>query len=473
MTMVEEPSPRRYRFGPREHAGPFGSVGWDQIFVVASALLAALVVLRCWSGEERIGGAIVIVIGAVALSCWQVAGRTPLRWLAPLSRFGTDAAFGRHRTRALSHNARGGPVPMRPLLGLALVGAVSGDQGEVGVVVDRMTGTESAALVLAGEGFSLLDEAGRGRIADAWAALLSGIAARPGAVERLSWIERTVPEQGVGLLESAGEAFAAPTTTALQLARASYLALLDGEIRGALRHEALLVVSVRDRRSGRVPSDSRAVVDAIADLERECRRTGLGVQGVLGREGLSRYLGRGFSPTAAVLNMPGLQPIASEECWDALRLDGLWRATYWVSEWPNRSVGGDFLLPFLLAPSIRREVALTMAALPPDRALRRAERARTAKASDADLRRRHGFAPTARAERETEAVLHREAELASGHGVFRFNGYVGVSAVSREELELSCTALERSAAASRLVLRRLYGSQLAALACVLPTGRGL
>ena len=67
----------------------------------------------------------------------------------------------------------------------------------------------------------------------------------------------------------------------------------------------------------------------------------------------------------------------------------------------------------------------------------------------------------------------REAELADGHASFRFSGYVGVTAASRDQLEVACEWTEQAAGQCRLELRRLFGDQEEAFSFTLPLGRGL
>jgi len=155
-----------------------------------------------------------------------------------------------------------------------------------------------------------------------------------------------------------------------------------------------------------------------------------------------------------------------------LRADEALYATYWVAEWPRVEVGPDFLSPLLLA-GVRRTVSLTLAPVPPERARREVEAARTADAADEELRRRAGFLATARHRREAEGVLQRESELADGHAEFRFSGYVTVSGADRPGLEVACAEIEQAAQQSRIELRRLYGQQRDAFTWTLPLGRGL
>ncbi len=145
---------------------------------------------------------------------------------------------------------------------------------------------------------------------------------------------------------------------------------------------------------------------------------------------------------------------------------------YWIAEWPRTGVGSGFLLPLMLEGGLRRTIAVTMAPVAPLRAARRAEHDRTSGAADAELRRRHGFAVTARARHEHEATTRRETELAEGHAAFRFTGYLAVTADDEEALAVACGRLEQSALQAQLELHRMYGAQEEGYTCTLPTGRG-
>jgi len=117
-------------------------------------------------------------------------------------------------------------------------------------------------------------------------------------------------------------------------------------------------------------------------------------------------------------------------------------------------------------------MAVTMAPVAPLRAVRRAEHDRTSGAADAELRRRHGFAVTARTRHEHEATTRRETELAEGHAAFSFSGYLAVTAEDEAALAAACGRVEQAAAQAQLELHRMFGAQEEGYTCTLPTGRG-
>jgi len=202
------------------------------------------------------------------------------------------------------------------------------------------------------------------------------------------------------------------------------------------------------------------------------------VESVLTADDLARQLLRTYEPqvgggaygSASPVGDPW--PMAMEESWSSVRVDGMVHATFWVAEWPRTEVRSDFLAPLLLG-SARSTLAVVMEPLGPDTAVRKVEASRTADLADAELRRRGGFVSTARHARESEVLARREAELAEGHASFRYSGYVTVSATGEEELAAACDIVLHAAGQSRLALRRLYGDQASAYACTLPLCRGL
>jgi hypothetical protein len=471
MTSVDQPQARRYRFGPRNHRGTLGGLGWGQVLLVFAAVAISVVVLRLGEGVAGVVAAFLVSLAGVALATSPLAGRTPQQWLPVATRFSTGALLRTHRIVSHGDATSTRPRAPHPFEDLVIV-PLDTAHGQVGVVIDRARRSMSAMLRLSGSPYALLDHGARQQIADAWSGVLSSLAQQPGSLYRLSWIERTLPDHALALGEAAVAVFSAAANDSLRDARRSYLSLLDRESSGSLRHESLLVVTVRGRPDtrGELPSGLSETLDAVAT---RCIEGGLGLAGVIAPDGVRSIVARSFVPSATLPRGNHVFPLATKEEWSALCTDGTWHATYWVAEWPRSDVGNDFLLPFLLESGFRRSVVVIMAPQAITHAVRDAERARTEKTADFDLRRRHGFAQTARALREQDAVNRRESELAAGHGAFRFGGYVVVTAASRTELEVDCARTEQAAARAHLTLRRLYGAQREALLFGLPLGRGL
>jgi hypothetical protein len=339
----------------------------------------------------------------------------------------------------------------------------------MGVVVDSAAGTWTAAMRIGGPSFALGDEMERSRLIAAWSGVLAASAREGGALHRLQWIARCLPG-GFDDTSAPGE------RTDRGIAADSYRSLLEQAAPLLWRHEVLIVLSVRcaTGRGRRGDDTARRLVDELEAFERRCLAAGLDLDGVLSPSQLAAVI----RSTAAAADAPeGLAdrwpwPFAVDETWSAFRTDATWHAVYWIADWPRTGVGSGFLLPLMLEGRLRRTIGVTMAPVPPLRAVRRAEHDRTSGAADAELRRRHGFAVTARNRHEHEATTRREAELAEGHSAFRFTGYLAVTADDEEALAAACARLEQIAAQAQLELHRMYGAQQDGYSCILPTGRG-
>ncbi len=496
--------PARYRFGPLERRGLVAGWRAGQIASVAAGLVVAILVLRAQVGPANIAVAVLAVGGALALSCWPVAGRSGDEWLPTVARWGIASVTGQRSRRSpvpgqgQTLDRRGSGYRARaavpePFAGLEIVAVrpLSGDD-RFGVVRDPRRRTSTAVLELRGHTFALLGDAEKERRVAGWAAVLSSLARERPVVHRLQWVATTLPDDGQAVRSYLDErAVVAPGASVRQ----SYAALLAGA--ATCRHEVHLAVQVRAGRSSnrssgggephtvlgreitalrRALADADVSVDRVLDADeltelfRRAARSGpVGVVPAPPAVADGRYRAAGPAEPAEP-SWPW--PIATEAEWGRLRTDGTWHTTYWIAEWPRIEVGPDFLGPLLLGP-VRRTVSVVMEPLSPVRAMRQAEQARTADLADAELRRRGGFLATARRARESELAVRREAELAEGHAAVRFSGFVTVTAPTVEQLAEACDATEQAAGQCRLELRRLYGDQEQAFTYTLPLGRGL
>jgi hypothetical protein len=412
------------------------------------------------------------------------------------------------RGRPLRVAARRAPLVPPPLRGCALDSAVlEGSTARIGVVEDRREGTLTAVVALGLPGFCLRASEDQHAQVGAWSAVLAGLAREGSPVHRLQWVERVLPCAG----SRATSADDAPPDRCLDEggvpgAACSWPARLDGDRGGAddrlrrsyerlvasvletsERHQVLLAVAVRAGRGARSRSDASlgTLGHVVRSLEDDLRAAGLPVAGALSPRALACCLrlaveraggaasGPGFGPETAEAPVPWPWPLSFEARWSSVRTEGTWHATYWVAEWPRVAVRPDFLAPLVLHAGVRRTVSVVMEPLPPGRAAREAERARTEDLADAELRERGGFLATARRRREQESLALRELELADGHAPYRFSGYVTVTADRREELEPACARVEQASGQAGLELRRLHGDQDRAWCCTLPLGRGL
>ena len=453
--MAEE-SPR-YQLGPRSRRGLVAGWRGGQLAAVGAGLLAGVLLLRYVGGAAGALFAFVLVAISVAFATWPFAGRSAEQW---------TPVVASHLARQVGVSRRGRSALSTLELDEVPIG-VTGRR--IGVVVDSAAGTWTAAVRVGGSGFALGDEADRARRIAAWSGVLAGSAREGGALHRLQWMARCLP--------GGFDDRAAPIqATDRGVATGSYRSLLEQAAPLLWRHEVIVSLSVRAtagpaRRRGHDSADR--IVDELEALERRCLAAGLEVDGVLSPSALAATVRSSYAvggaPRGVADGWPW--PLGVEESWSSVRTDATWHAIYWIAEWPRTGVGSGFLLPLMLEGGLRRTIAVTMAPVAPLRAVWRAEHDRTSGAADAELRRRHGFAVTARAHHEHEATTRREIELAEGHAAFRFTGYLAVTADDEVALAAACGHLEQSALQAQLELHRMYGAQEEGYTCTLPTGR--
>ncbi len=345
----------------------------------------------------------------------------------------------------------------------------------MGVVHDTRARTLTAALSLRGQSFALLGPDEQDRRVAGWASVLAALAREGSPVRRVQWLAASFPDEGHGVRTYLAAGAAGEGTSEC---RASYESLLKEMDADACTHEVVLTVQVRQAKSLEVGCD--VLAREVASMARLLADADVLVDGVLSADDLAAALLRTYEPHAgpghgeagAASATAGPWPMAMEEEWSSLRVDGLVHATFWVAEWPRTDVRSDFLAPLLLG-SARATVSIIMEPLGPEKAVRRVEASRTADLADSELRRRGGFVSTARHTRQSEVLAQREAELADGHASFRYAGYITVSAPGEAELVAVCETVQHAAGQCRLVVRRLYGDQARAYTCTLPLGRGL
>jgi hypothetical protein len=474
-------SSERFSFGPRDRRGVIAGARVAQLVVVAVALAASVIVLRVVHGPGGAASALLTVGCAIAAVSWPIRGRALDEWVPIALGFLTRVLVRANRDVVGFHEGHSPRRPPGPLAAFEACEVSTKSAGLLGVIRDWRMQTATAVLALGGESFGLLSETDRQRRVDGWSGVLAGISRDVGAVVRVQWLERTVPDP----LDALRTHLAQFTQfgqrreehVAASRAWASYEEFLNREALSTLAHELYLAVTVRAPRPHRrvVVRGSASWTESLGSelvlMAERCRQVGIDVSGRLSLAGISSMLARGFAfPADGRQDWPW--PLAFEAEWSSTRTDGLVHATFWISEWPRQDVKSDFLLPLLVGTNCRRTVSVTMAPVPPERAVRTAEQARTSRTADAELKRRHGFAMSARSLRQDDAVLRREHELAAGHGAFRFSAYLTVSASDSDELERSCRTVTHASAICGLEVRRLYGTQADAFCCTLPVGRG-
>lgn len=446
----------RYRFGPRERGGALAGWRAGQIITVAVGLVVGVLVLRAQPNPAGVGVGVVMLVACGALATWPVSGRTGDQWLPVVVRWSARrvSTRGKRRTDCLA--------------GLRLLSV--GGHG-MGVVHDQRGRTLTAAVSLRGQGFALLGPDEQDRRVAGWSSVLATLAREGSHIRRVQWLAASFPDQGFGVRDYLSTHKQADPASACV---ASYEALLSDIDADACTHDVVLAVQVRLSKS--VEIGAALLQREMTSLTRLLADADVVVEGVLSADDFIARLLRTYepSPTVAggVLGAADPWPMAMEEEWARVRVDGFLHTTFWVAEWPRTEVRSDFLAPLLLG-SARATLSVVMEPLEPEKAVRKVEASRTADVADAELRRRSGFMSTARHSRESDVLARREGELADGHASFRYSGFITISATSETALVAACDVVQHAASQARLVIRRLYGDQAAAYTCTLPLARGL
>ena len=498
---------RRYRFGPLEQRGVIGSLRPVQVFVIAGSLAGAVLLMRTFAGGAGLFAALMLALAAAAFCFWPIAGRSAEEWLPIAARYGGRRATGGHRYRSLAPMAgmnadeAGWPEPAvsLPEAAEAIELLAAPMRGEtVGVVKDQRTRSYTAVLAVKVSSFGLLDRAEQESRQAGWGGVLASLAHEGSPVTRVQWVERTVPADGDEIGRYLGDAWDRGAVPLDSLTMRSYLDLVGAAPAATRDHELFVCLQIDARRAwrqikrarGNVNADASACAVLLREVEVLAERLAAAdvqVVGVLRPGMLASALRIAFDPwsrpglarlAAADPDRDGVDagaawPVASDTGWASYRSDGAVHTTYWIAGWPRVDVGAAFLSPLLLHTQVVRSIEVTLEPIPPLRAIREVEAARTSDVADQELRGRMGFVETARRRRVAEATAQREEELADGHAAVRFAGFVTVSAQSEEELEHDCAEVEHAAQMARLELRRLYGQQDEAFTFTLPLCRGL
>ena len=133
-----------------------------------------------------------------------------------------------------------------------------------------------------------------------------------------------------------------------------------------------------------------------------------------------------------------------------------------------RPVHGAFLAPLIVDTQVGRTVTVVCEPVATSRAIRRTEGEVQHERATVDVRERFGFAGGERAIRRQADAEVREGELVDGHGLYRFAGYVTVSAANEEDLESASREVTGAAHRAHLELRVLVGEQARALSYAIP-----
>jgi hypothetical protein len=500
----------RYRFGPLERRGLILGLSAGQVGTLGGAGLLSIIELRALPPVPAAASAVLILLCAVAVTFWPVAGRPLQAWMPLLVAYALRRLRGRHvfvseaylRGHLVVVRENGAAVEALPpeerpecVRGLRILEALAGEQqAPVGVIKDPRRHTYVGVLGVRGRSFNLLDEAGQAAAIRGWASVLAGYALRSSPVARLQWIERTLPDDGQAIARHLRERAAAD---APQAALRVYSQAISEAREAGSQHECLLALRVDARRSWRqvrqaggrdIDSGACALLlRELGSLAESLEAIGVTADAVLSPRALAEVIRSTYEPEAR----PRLRVIHGADTESGPHPRNAWpqataerltnfqagkralHATYHVREWPRVEVGPGFLAPLMLDARSPRTISMTLEPIPAAQAERELRRAQASDVSDDTLRQKGGWLTSFRQLREQENVQRAEQELADGHASYRFTAYVTVSAAGIDELEAACAEVEQAAGRSQLELERLVAQQELAFTYTLPLCEGL
>jgi hypothetical protein len=485
---TSEQKVQAYHFGPLQRPDALAGLSWFQVASVGSCGAVAIGLVRTLPSSSL---AMALGVGLVAIGFAvgfvRIGGRLVEEWAHPVRYWlGGKGRRARHWVRPQAPEARALAAP--PGLEHLRFFGVRLSSGEVGVVFDQANGTYLGVVSCRGGAFALVDRTEQDRLLRAWGDVLNGWCVDDESIHRLQLLERTLPEDGDALVDYLERAVAVPEGTP---ALVGYRSLLAGAEALSQRHESFAVIAVSQSAAAirRAGGGERAACEALAQelvsLRDRARMAEIDVEGVLGPEEVVRCFRIAFDPQAALRpegwppqgdgapRLVDAWPDETRTTWSHFEADGVVHASFWVAEWPRTPVGADFLGPLILHSRSSRTLSIVMEPVPPERAAEEVQAERTSFLASKHLREKRGELHTAFHQVQGEALDRREADLAAGHGEFRYSGYVSVSATAVDQLETAVTAVVRLANRCRLRLWRLYGQQNLGFETALPLARGL
>lgn len=465
-------TPPRFRFGPRDTRGLLLGLRPAQLGLLIGGV--GILVIGFATGGAAVLLALPIAVAAVVTAFARLGGYGADHYLLLLTRAAVMRLSGRDRQHVdvAALTSQPGRLGV-PLDGVELRAVAIDGGGSIGVLHDHAYGTRVAVIAVAGGGLPLADADVQAQQVGGWGRVLTAIGRDGSPLTRVQWLTHT---------GTTSTSFAAPTTDqangATVLASDSYRALLAAARHDQVTHRTYLAVACKQRAS-------RGGEDVLVrELARICdllTAADLDVIGVLPPRAVGRLLRRALDPTSthvdadvdAAPSAGAIAAMGTETSWGAYRIDGVWHVTCWIAEWPRTDVAPDFLASLIVGADVELTVAVTGQPMSTTAALRRLRAARTSAHADGRLRARLRQAGSARDDVEASEVERRDSELAAGHVVYSFAGFLTVTATSRDALDDGCVIVEHAATRSGLVLRRMFGQQDRAFTHTLPLARPL
>lgn len=491
----------RYQLTPRSAGTAMFGLTIPQVALMVIGAVIAIKLVTTDATVAGFGAAGAVLAAAAAVSFTPWGGRKVYEMVPCAARFCYRAALGDNRWLAglprLDALGRplGSPELPRCLDGLELrsverPGWAGRDRtmAPLGLAVDRRSGAVTAAVAVKGAEFQLVPAGEQHARIRGWGMVLAQFARESAPISSVCWHEWSCPAPLAEHLDWLGGHSAEGSPAAV-----SYRRLLDSQSATVARHELRVTITVdprllgRRRRSGGRRGRRDAVSAALQLLQvlmQRCRAAGLIVSPPLSAAQMAEAV-RVQGDPAAVRSLPQTRglgeraglvpaafgPLAMDNAWDHVTIDGAWHRVFWVQTWPSSEVEAAWIEPLLLDTLGTRTVTMIMEPVDPAASRRHVSKEHVGLQSSIELRERKQFRVPAELHRAQADLDRRESELGSGFAEYGYVALIDVAARSVEELDDLCDEYITLAAQCGLELRSLDGRHNAAWACTLPIGR--
>lgn len=344
------------------------------------------------------------------------------------------------------------------------------------------TGHYTVVLGTEPDGASLVDQSQIDVWVAHWGDWLAALADEPGLVAASVTVE-TAPDSGARLQR---EVISRIDPDSPQLAQDMLNEVVATYPAGSATVKAFVALTFSAAsRSGAKRRETAEVARDLAarlpGLTQGLSGTGAGAARPLSAQQLCEVVRVAYEPRAALLideaynanTVPELDwsdvgPAAAEASWQSYRHDGATSVTWSMSAAPRGAVQSSVLHRLLLPHRdiARKRVTMLYQPMPAAMAARTVE----ADKRNADFRVKSADRPSARQLREKVAADKTAEDEASGNGLVSFGMLVTATSLTGTDLADVEAAIDNLAAAARIVLRPVYGSQDSAFAACLPIG---
>ena len=492
----------KHLLGPRAKRGPFGYWSNGQVAIGGCAGVAAMVVVVVSPTILGLLAAVAIAFAGATLMLMTIESLPVTHWVPSSAVFVVERLGGRRVWRSPvpgSGVTSGEPVRRaalpRQFGDLEIVSIGGADGRPAGMTYDRERNSLVSVLEVRLQAFGLRDPAEQDRQLATIAKLQNDLA-RPGSpVRRVMFLRRTIPQQVNEMVGYLREKLAKPVGCGPVQAM---LEAMDSTAKGNQEHVLYLAVETsavpRERRRGEPKEQElkRAGVVAVRELGRIHRYmqtaeiTVKSGDGILTPTELSYLFADMCDPfERRMLDRLKLRegapdprpwPLALDDAWPYVRLDGADHLAWWIPDWPSVPVEAGWWEALTLqceAPLVTIAVVLEPVSIKLAKA--QARRRLTGDLADVETRTKHQMIETSEDRARRWQGEREEQELAEGHSPWRYEAFVSaaVPAGADEHRRLVREQVESACVQAGLVPAFMYGLQLDHFLCTLPLCRGM